>query len=549
MRIFRRLIGGLAAGVLVGLPWVVTAQPHGAPTPPSSGRLQIGWSVDDGPWTVSPGLSPLVGQRVRLRVAPVDGARIRWFQIIPDVTTMYKNANFPDEPNPYAWIGYAHIKYDKEELTRFRGQWEIEPFKPGVRARLGDWTDAYNSPSARSSYYHPDAGSFWFQAEVEMDGRVRKSPGIEDSDFYGLAPSVFRVSLRDGPGYLGYVTSFLNVPAVFGSVPRQSNHYIGTDCADALAAASGQWLGQEISTNYNVDGLVRKYRHVAEVDTPLESAKQVLPWGKDVRPGDQVAVRYPGSKRYQHVGVLAHDDGNGVLDGADTILHTGPWPLAYDTLGAEGFRGHLAILRPDSPIMERPISFGAARQRATEDYITRHYGRTGQGVKIDPRIIVLHWTETPSVVAAWDTLNKETLSKERGDISVGGEVNVSAHFLVARDGKIFQLMPPDVMARHVIGLNLSAIGIENAGGKNGRDDLTSEQVAANAWLIRQLKDEIPRIQYLIGHHEYRRFEGHPLWLEKEPEYRTRKVDPGDRFMRMVRARVRDLGLHGPPEPK
>ena len=61
-----------------------------------------------------------------------------------------------------------------------------------------------------------------------------------------------------------------------------------------------------------------------------------------------------------------------------------------------------------------------------------------------------------------------------------------------------------------------------------------------------LAEKYPTIEYLVGHHEYRLFEDHPLWAEKDPSYRTEKSDPGERFMSAVREGVADLGLEGPP---
>ena len=64
-------------------------------------------------------------------------------------------------------------------------------------------------------------------------------------------------------------------------------------------------------------------------------------------------------------------------------------------------------------------------------------------------------------------------------------------------------MPSNWMARHVIGLNYSSIGIENVGGKgNKKDDLTPEQLKSNIALVAYLKGKYPTIEYLIGHHEY-----------------------------------------------
>jgi hypothetical protein len=50
------------------------------------------------------------------------------------------------------------------------------------------------------------------------------------------------------------------------------------------------------------------------------------------------------------------------------------------------------------------------------------------------------------------------------------------------------------------------------------------------------------IEYLIGHSEYTRFEGHELWLEKDKEYRTLKTDPGEDFMRKVRRRLKKVNF-------
>lgn len=86
-----------------------------------------------------------------------------------------------------------------------------------------------NAPR-NADHYNPKVGSFWFQVKVNLkDGRTRKSAGIENSDRRGLSPSVFRVSYIEGKDYIGYLTSFYNVPGLFGSVPYQCENYIGVD--------------------------------------------------------------------------------------------------------------------------------------------------------------------------------------------------------------------------------------------------------------------------------------------------------------------------------
>ncbi len=217
-------------------------------------------------------------------------------------------------------------------------------------------------------------------------------------------------------------------------------------------------------------------------------------------------------------------------------------------LGACGVRGPTPGLRPSGlTIVDRPIPFSRERVALTRAYIREHYGREVRDIRIVPRIVVLHWTANESVDAAWEEFRRPTLAGSRPELAGAGELNTSSQFLVDRDGTVYRLMPETWMARHVIGLNYNAIGIENVGGAGGIADLTPAQVEANIRLVRYLAGKYPTIRYLIGHQEYRDFEGHPLWLEREPGYRTAKIDPGPAFMAAVRAGVADLHLEGPAE--
>lgn len=197
-------------------------------------------------------------------------------------------------------------------------------------------------------------------------------------------------------------------------------------------------------------------------------------------------------------------------------------------------------------IVDRPVPFPAERVQLTRDYIREHYGIDTTSIEIVPRIVVLHWTAGRTLEGDFNTFVPPTL-RGRADLRGAGALNVGIQFLVDRDGTIYRLMPETWMARHVIGLNYHAIGVENVGGASGTDDLTPAQRDANIWLVRYLAKKYPTIEYLIGHHEYRQFEGHPLWLEVDAGYRTQKSDPGDAFMSAVRSEVADLGLKGPAE--
>jgi len=203
----------------------------------------------------------------------------------------------------------------------------------------------------------------------------------------------------------------------------------------------------------------------------------------------------------------------------------------------------LAFSQEEIEIIDKPIDFEQERIDMTKEYIKTHYGLIVDNIEIVPQIIVLHWTADMSFDKSFNRLKPQRLFSDRKDIAKASALNVSAHFMVDRDGKIYRLMPENWMARHVIGLNYSSIGIENVGGKgNKSEDLTDAQLQSNIKLIRYLKEKYPTITKLIGHYEYRELEGSELWLERDANYRTKKNDPGKKFMRDVRAEVRDLNL-------
>ncbi len=198
-------------------------------------------------------------------------------------------------------------------------------------------------------------------------------------------------------------------------------------------------------------------------------------------------------------------------------------------------------------IIDKPITFNEDRTKLTLEYLETRYGLKQTTAEITPRMIVLHWTQIPSFEKSFDAFKESRLPGSRSDITSAGSLNVSSHFLVDQDGTIYQLMPDNIMARHVIGLNYCAIGIENVGGTKDMP-LTQEQVRANSELIHYLKEKYP-IEYVIGHYEYTLFEGHELWLEKDAGYRTIKVDPGTEFMAKIRKATKKLNFKPIPSQK
>jgi N-acetyl-anhydromuramyl-L-alanine amidase AmpD len=192
----------------------------------------------------------------------------------------------------------------------------------------------------------------------------------------------------------------------------------------------------------------------------------------------------------------------------------------------------------ERPIKQKPIQFDNRRIELTRAYQRSHYGIRSKSIEIEPRMIVLHWTCIPKLNTVLRVFNPPEFpanSPRRAELP--DDLNVSSHFVVDRDGSIYQLMPETWMARHVIGLNHYAIGIENVGGVDGQDDLTQAQAEANAFLVCHLMKKYSKINQIIGHNEYLKYKASKLWLEKDPDYFKVKTDPGPNFVNKVKQLV------------
>jgi hypothetical protein len=201
-----------------------------------------------------------------------------------------------------------------------------------------------------------------------------------------------------------------------------------------------------------------------------------------------------------------------------------------------------AAAAPD--IVDKPIPFDDERVRLTLAYRRQHSDPEATDITIEPKVIVLHYTAGGTAEGTFEYFSGNHMEAARAQLAAAGDVNVSSHFLVDRDGTIYRLMPETRMARHCIGLNHIAIGIENVGDEN-KWPLTDAQVEADARLVRYLAARFP-ITHLVGHSEAARLEGKIYFRERDPKYRNVKPDPGARFMKLVRARLADLKLKGPP---
>ncbi|MEZ4366464.1 MAG: peptidoglycan recognition family protein [Kofleriaceae bacterium] len=221
-------------------------------------------------------------------------------------------------------------------------------------------------------------------------------------------------------------------------------------------------------------------------------------------------------------------------------------PVTATDARAAGVDAAAPDAMPTATIVDWPIPWPPERAALMLDYRRAHEDPAATDLTIRPTTIVLHYTAGGSAKGTHRYFSRTEIEPGRAALRAAGVVNVSAHFLVDRDGTIFRLVPEDRMARHCIGLNHNSIGVENVGDED-RWPLTDAQIEANAQLVRHLVARWP-ITRLIGHYEARLLDGTPAFVERDPSFRNRKPDPGPRFMEAVRARVADLGLDGAPAP-
>lgn len=205
------------------------------------------------------------------------------------------------------------------------------------------------------------------------------------------------------------------------------------------------------------------------------------------------------------------------------------------------FRG---VLNIDSfPVIERLISYEKDRETLSLEYLRDRHGLHQIRPTIRPKLIVLHYTAGGTINSVMKYFDRARIESSRKYNKDQSDLNVSAHYLIDRDGSIYHLISDTLFARHTIGLNYCSIGIENIGSDS--DPLTQRQIEANAQLVRSLSKIYP-IEYLIGHSEYGAFRNSVIWKETNPDYFTHKSDPGKVFMQEVRRLLADLNLKSRP---
>ncbi|HEY1358494.1 MAG TPA: N-acetylmuramoyl-L-alanine amidase [Thermoleophilaceae bacterium] len=176
--------------------------------------------------------------------------------------------------------------------------------------------------------------------------------------------------------------------------------------------------------------------------------------------------------------------------------------LPAGSLSSTGVRRHAgavaAVARAIAPprVKQKHIPYGAKRKREMQAYARRHYGIDSYRLR-NPHVIVEHYTAGNSFSGAFNTFAPDTPDSELHELP-----GVCSHYVVDKNGLIYQLVSTRIMCRHTVGLNYTAIGIEHVGTSDGQVMGNRRQRAASLRLTRMLQGRFHiKTRNVIGHNE------------------------------------------------
>jgi N-acetylmuramoyl-L-alanine amidase len=179
------------------------------------------------------------------------------------------------------------------------------------------------------------------------------------------------------------------------------------------------------------------------------------------------------------------------------------------------------------------IPFPQKRKDEMGAYSLRHYGIDSYRL-IHPHLIIWHYTDSTTYASVYNTFADDV-----PDVQFHELPQVCTHFVITTHGTIHQLVPLDLMCRQVVGLNYTAIGIENVGESDQQvlDDPGQYRAALRLTRWLRCRFHIP-VRNVIGHNESLQS---PYFREFVPAFRNQTHSDFDRHdMNIVRAAVARL---------
>lgn len=261
-------------------------------------------------------------------------------------------------------LGHFLIKWYKIESKRNKYNngsnesfhWDTPVYKETLIDNGDNWTmlaDAH--PTNVLKDVNEGLGTMRYKVEFIYNNKKFSTPGKESVNLQGITEDVHRISFRKGDDFIGWLTSFFNLPYIYGSDGKtdedhQTEKNIGADCADLIVGAYRK-MGNNIPYTYSV-GLIDFTNTIIEESDLFTDGEnfynshKLVKYGDDVKNGDLILFGK------WHVGVIAEDKSNpkgfykgkadGIFNKYDLMIHT-----LFDTPSKDsmGDYGRFSILR------------------------------------------------------------------------------------------------------------------------------------------------------------------------------------------------------------
>jgi beta-N-acetylhexosaminidase len=120
---------------------------------------------------------------------------------------------------------------------------------------------------------------------------------------------------------------------------------------------------------------------------------------------------------------------------------------------------------PKPPIVWKPIVFGAKRKAEMRAYAIRHYGIASW--RLTPHVIVEHYTADESFSSTYNYFAGDTPDVELGELP-----GVCSHFVIDKDGTIYQLVALTIMCATRSGSTTRRSGSSTSGRATARSSET-----------------------------------------------------------------------------
>ena len=264
--------------------------------------------------------------------AVVDGKKV-YFSESNDVIIDDKKAEIKPWVYGDVTITWYKVEAEKSSYNNWELGWfslDTPTYKETKISEGKDWSILADArPAEKIKDVNEGLGTMKYKVEIRYDNKKFSTPGKKSTNFQGVTNEVHKISFRKDDSFIGWLTSFFNLPYIYGNTEYQVENSIGMDCADFVIAAYKK-TGHDIPYThvtglYKYSNIIAKEKDVKITGDDFYYKGKPLVFGKDVKEGDLLIFAD------SHVGVLYKDksdpnskfkgEADGILNKYDLMIH------------------------------------------------------------------------------------------------------------------------------------------------------------------------------------------------------------------------------------